>query len=138
MLLVWVLAGSVVFIAAMVMLNAWLGLSEPAHLASLDDAVRRLDDDSIGFAAGEGVVAPDGRSALVEAGEGGRIGLIIARGSDFVIRYLDPGAVRRVAVSDAGGIVVALNDFAFAPARLDLGSAETARHWAGKLQALQG
>lgn len=139
MLIVWVLIGSVGGITAMVALNAWLGLYEPARLSDLGDAVARLDTDCVGYEAGEGgEVAPDGRSALIPSRDGSVIGLLVARGSDFVIRYLGAGSVRSAQADADGGLLLRLNDFAFAPARLNFGSSEEARAWADRLNALKG
>jgi hypothetical protein len=137
MLIVWVLVGSVLGISAMVALNAWLGLSQPARLSGLDDAVQRLEADAAGFDAAEGTVAPDGRSALVMSAAGDIIAMLVARGSDFVIRYLDKGSVGAVEDAGDGTLTVRLNDFAFAPARLNLDTPQAARYWADKLDALQ-
>ena len=139
MLIVWVLVGSVGGIAAMVALNAWLGLYEPARLSDVGEAIARLDTDSVGYEAGEGgEVAPDGRSALIPSRDGSTIGLLVARGSDFVIRYLGSGSVRSAEADAEGGVLLRLNDFAFAPVRLGFGSAEAARTWADRLNALKG
>ena len=138
-MLLIVLIGSVLGITAMVLFNVWLGLSEPAHLSGLDDAVARLDTDSVGFTAGQGgSLTPDGRGALVPAGDGGMIGLLVARGSDFVIRYLGPGSVHAAEADDTGRLIVRLNDFTFAPARLKFAAADEARAWADRLNALKG
>ncbi|WP_203292468.1 hypothetical protein [Maricaulis parjimensis] len=137
MLILWVLLGSVVGISAMVAVNAWLGLYTPAKLDSLDDAIARLDTDSVGFEAGEGEMAPDGRSALVSDATQPRLAMLVARGSDFVIRYLEPGIVKSVA-TEGSEIALKLNDFTFAPARLAFETPEQARKWAGRLETLQG
>ncbi|MAK63532.1 MAG: hypothetical protein CMF75_02130 [Maricaulis sp.] len=137
MLILWVLLGSVAGISAMVAVNAWLGLYTPAKLDSLDEAVARLDADAVGFDAGEGVLAPDGQSALVTDQSASRLALLVARGSDFVIRYLEPGQVRSVTADDTG-LTLTLNDFTFAPAHLGFETPDQARDWAGRLQALQG
>jgi len=138
-MLLIVLIGSILGIAAMVMVNVWLGLSEPARLHGLDDAVARLDTDSVGYEAGEGgLVTPDGLSALVPSRDGTHVGLLVARGSDFVIRYLGLGSVRSAEAGEDGTLTLRLNDFAFAPARLDFGSADSARSWADRLNALKG
>ena len=137
MIILWVLLGSVIGISAMVAVNAWLGLNTPARLTGLDDAIARLDTDSVGFEAGEGVVAPDGKSALVTDAAQSRLALLVARGSDFVIRYLEPGQVRSVA-TDGTDIALKLNDFTFAPAHLAFETPDQARDWAGRLEALQG
>lgn len=134
-----VLAGSVAGITAMVVVNMWLGLSEPARLRDLEDAVARLDTDSVGYEAGEGgLVTPDGLGALIPSRDGRTIGLLVARGSDFVIRYLGPGSVRTADAGADGLLLLRLNDFAFAPARLNFGSADEAQSWAGRLNALKG
>ena len=137
MLILWVLLGSVAGVSAMVAFNAWLGLYAPAQLADLDEAIARLDADSVGCQAGEGGLAPDGKSALVTDAERNRLALLVARGSDFVIRYLDPGQVLSESTQDRD-ITLRLKDFTFAPARLSFETPEQARDWAGRLEALQG
>lgn len=137
MALIWVLLGSIVGISAMVAANHYLGLHTPAVIASLDDAKRKLDIDAVGFRAGTGVLAEDGRSALVEEAGAARIGLLSTQGDTVVIRYLDPGSVRAARMEEGGAITLSLNDFTFAPIRLGLGDAGEARMWADKLNALQ-
>lgn len=137
MVLILVLLGSVLGISAMVAANYYLGLHTPAVIASLDDARRKLDIDAVGFNPGPGVLAEDGRSALVEEAGGQRIGLLSTQGDTVVIRYLDPGAVRAARMEEGGSITLSLNDFTFAPVRLGLGDAGEARMWADKLNALQ-
>ncbi len=139
MLLVGVLIGSVLGIAAMVWVNARMGLFEPARLTGLEDAIARLDTDCVGFEPGQGgLVAPDGSHALVPGREGVMTGLIVARGSDFVIRYLTRGSVRSVEAAGADELILTLNDFAFAPARLKFDNSREAGHWAERLGALKG
>ncbi|WP_300556857.1 hypothetical protein [Maricaulis sp.] len=137
MALIWVLLGSIVGISAMVAANHYLGLHTPAVIASLDDAKRKLDIDAVGFQPGRGVLAEDGRSALVEEAGASRIGLLSTQGDTVVIRYLDPGSVRAARMEEGGAITLSLNDFTFAPIRLGLGDAGEARMWADKLNALQ-
>ena len=133
MAILLLLLGSVLGVSVMVFFNARLGISGKARLASLDDAVTRLDTDRVGFEAGEGVLATDGEAALVMDRTGDCLGVLIARGSDFVIRYLTPGSVREVTTEADNTVRLSLNDFVFAPARLRFESADTASHWAGKL-----
>lgn len=131
------LAGSVLGITAMVVFNAWLRISPTAKLESLEDATRRLDVDSVGFEAGEGVLTADGQAALVQERSGACLALLVARGSDVVIRYLTPGTVRDVVAVGEDTLRLRLNDFVFAPARLQFDSAATASHWADALKSLQ-
>lgn len=138
MMILWVLAGSVAGISAMVAVNAWLGLSQPARLDSLDEAVKRLDEDAVGFEAGEAILAREGRGALVEERGTGRVGLLAPRGADFVIRYIAPGEVREVRTDEEARLTVRLADFTLAPVVLVMESGREARAWADRLNALRG
>ena len=111
MLELLIFLGSLLGIAAMVLVNRQLGLFEAAKISSLDDATRRLDTDQIGFMAGPGILADDNRTALVEEKGSGRIGLLVVAGSDVVIRYLDPGSVRAAKMGEGRDIHLELNDF---------------------------
>ncbi|ABI65924.1 MULTISPECIES: hypothetical protein [Maricaulis] len=137
MSLIYLLAGSVLGVSVMVLINAWLGISRPARLVDLDDAARRLDADRVGFDAGEGVLAVDGAAALIAERSGDCLGLLVARGSDLVIRYLVPGSVRDAVVEEGSAVRLRLNDFVFAPARLRFSTADEASLWAGRLSDLQ-
>lgn len=55
-----------------------------------------------------------------------------------MIRYLGPGSVRSAEVVDENKILLRLNDFAFAPARLGFDGAAEARDWARRLNGLKG
>ena len=109
MLELLIFLGSLLGIAAMVLLNRQLGLFDAASITSLDDAARRLDTDQIGFMAGQGILADDNKAALVEEKGSGRIGLLVAAGSDIVIRYLDPGSVRAAKMGEGRDIHLELN-----------------------------
>jgi hypothetical protein len=132
------LLGSVIGISAMIGVNIWLGLSQPARLHDIDDAIARLDTDAVGFEAGEGVLAADGSAALVESADGAMIGLLAARGDDFVIRFLTPGLVRAARIGEGGNLTIKLADFTFAPVDFPFGASPKIRLWADKLNALQG
>ena len=138
MLELLIFLGSLLGIAAMVLLNRQLGLSEAAEIASLDEAARRLDTDQIGFMAGPGLLADDRRAALVEEKGAGRIGLLVASGSDVVIRYLESGAVKAAKMGEGRDIHLALNDFTFAPVDIAISDTAAARHWADRLNSMQG
>ncbi|WP_417486063.1 hypothetical protein [Maricaulis sp.] len=135
--LILLIVGSILGVSAMVFVNARLGISQTAKLSGLDEAIERLDADRVGFEAGEGVLALDGEGALVAERSGLCLGLLVARGSDFVIRYLAPGSVRDAVVEAETTLRLRLHDFVFAPARLRFDSAETAATWADRLNALQ-
>ncbi|WP_417483910.1 hypothetical protein [Maricaulis salignorans] len=137
MLFVWVMLGSFVGISAMVALNVVLRLGEPARLSSLDEAVERLDTDAVGFQAGPGVLAQDGSAALVEENGGQRIGLLKAKGDEFVIRYIGPGLVRAARLAEDARLTIRLNDFTFPPFTMAFADAGEARIWADKLNAMQ-
>lgn len=130
------LIGSILGVSAMVFFNARLGISTQARLADLDEAVARLDADRVGFEAADAVLAKDGQGALVASRDGDCLGLLVARGSDFVIRYLTPGTIRDVSAEGETGLKVRLNDFVFAPAHLEFETAEIASAWQDKLSAL--
>lgn len=138
MLELLIFLGSLLGIAAMVLLNRQLGLFDAASITSLDDAARRLDTDQIGFMAGQGILADDNKAALLEEKGSGRIGLLVAAGSDIVIRYLDPGSVRAAKMGEGRDIHLELNDFTFAPVELAISDTSTARHWADRLNSKQG
>ena len=138
MMLALLLVGSIAGVAALVALNHWLGLSEPARLRDIDEAVERLDADAVGFAAGEAVLAEDGSAALIESADGSSIGLLAARGDQFVIRYLKPGLVQAARIGEGGRLTIKLADFTFAPVDFPFGASPRIRHWADKLNALQG
>ena len=138
MLELLIFLGSLLGIAAMVLLNRQLGLFDAASITSLDDAARRLDTDQIGFMAGQGILADDNKAALVEEKGSGRIGLLVAAGSDIVIRYLDPGSVRAAKMGEGRDIHLELNDFTFAPVEFAISDTSTARHWADRLNSMQG
>jgi len=137
MSLIYLLVGSVLGVSAMVLVNAWLGISRPARLTDLDDAARRLDADRVGFEPGEGVLAVDGEGALIAERSGDCVGLLVARGSDLVIRYLVPGSVREATLEEGNSLRLRLNDFVFAPARLRFNTADEASLWADRLSDLQ-
>jgi len=131
------LLGSIVGVSVMILFNAWLKISPRARLVSLDEAITRLDTDCVGFEAGEGVLAADGEAALVVSRTGKCLGLLVAKGSDFVIRYLTPGTVRDVVCESDDRLRLRLNDFVFEPAHIRFDNAETASRWADRLTALQ-
>ena len=137
MSLIYLLVGSVLGVSAMVLINAWLGISRSACLTDLEDAARRLDADRVGFDAGDGVLAVDGEGALIAERSGDCLGLLIARGSDFVIRYLVPGSVRDAVIEDGTSVRLRLNDFVFVPAKLRFETADEAMIWANRLSAFQ-
>lgn len=138
MLVIWVFLGSVVGIALMVLLNQRLGLNTPAQIHSVEEAVKRLDADQVGFVpGGASVLADDHRSAIIEEAGTGRLGLLAARGDGVVIRYIEPGSVRAAKMSEGRDILLELNDFTFAPVQLSISDTSTARLWADRLNSLQ-
>lgn len=138
MLVIWVFLGSVVGIALMVLLNQRLGLNTPAQIYSVEEAVKRLDADQVGFVpGGASVLADDHRSAIIEEADTGRLGLLAARGDGVVIRYIEPGSVRAAKMSEGRDILLELNDFTFSPVQLSISDTSTARLWADRLNSLQ-
>jgi len=136
MALVWFFLGSILGVAAMVAMNAFLKISKKSQILSLDDASQLLDIDSIGFESGSGVLSSDHRAALVEETGSERIALLAARGDGVVIRYLVPGLVK-AARMDGDDLGIKLNDFTFAPVTMKFDTHQTARAWADKLNKLQ-
>jgi len=130
---IWYFAGSLAGIALIVALN--LALFGRAHLriASLPDVAARLAAEVPGFRAGDGIVASDGATALIEDGASGAIYLIEALGDRLVIRKLGRGSLR--ALNDNGsGLSLGLVDFAFTKASIALPD-ESARHiWEARLK----
>ena len=128
-----VFVGSILGIALLVALNAWLGLSRPAVIDSLDRVVEQVDIDSVGFEAGRGVVADDGRAALLEDCAADRIALVLARADRFVIRYLGPGALRSVDASD-GALHIGLRDFSLPAVAIRIQDEAAAQDWRARLE----
>ena len=95
MLIIWVFLGSVVGIALMVLLNQRLGLNTPAQIYSVEEAVKRLDADQVGFVpGGASVLADDHRSAIIEEAGTGRLGLLAARGDEQIeVNHLGGGCL---------------------------------------------
>ena len=137
MLDLFVFLGSILGISAMIALVVFTKLWVPARIQSVQDAVERLDQDASGFAAGQGALSADGQVALIEEKGGTSVGLVAARGDNYVIRYLKPGSIDAARMSEDACLDIRLNDYTFAPVRMVFDEAEPARFWADKLNALQ-
>lgn len=133
MTLVLVIAASAVAIALLVLLNALLRGWTPARLGGLEDAAAELAAAFLDFRPGAGALAQDGRAALVEDQETGKVGLVAALGDRFVARRLGPEDVRAARVGEDGALALALADFTWPGLRLRLADAATARAWAARL-----
>ena len=130
-----VLAGSVLGVALIVMLNRAIGGWSPAVVAGEDGARRALEADVIDFEAGEGAVDVEGRSALFTETGGHRLGLVVARGDGLIARALGPGDVRQAAIEDAT-LVLRLNDYTLPRAEVTLDDIAPAETWAQRARAL--
>lgn len=135
-LLVLAAVGSIGGVALLIGLNALVGSSKAAPLQSLDDAKAKLSADFIAFRAGQGVVAPDGRGALIEEAGGPRVALVTTLGDRYVIRVLKPGEPADVEVEDTGKLKIKLADFTAPALSVNLGDAAVARTWAAKIEGV--
>lgn len=125
--------GSLAAILALFGINIWLTGLKPELLESVDAAAERLENDIVGFEAGEGVVSADGRAALVEDRSSGRIGLTVVRGADAVTRVLSAPEIRAVDVDGSGNLSLRLSDFTLGRVSLMLSGEEEARDWARRI-----
>jgi len=134
--LLFVLAGSAAAVAGLVGLNAMVGGWTPARVDSLDEAVERLAKDLVGFEPGEGVLAADGRAALVLDRDAPRLGLVIARRDRLVCRGLKAGDIASVAADarDSTSIDLRLTDYTLPQVRVRLSDSAEAEAWLTRLR----
>ena len=130
-----ILGASAAAIAALVWLNSRLGGWTPASLDALETARAALEADVIGFKAGEGVLADDGRAALFTERAGDRLGLVAALGDGLVTRALGPGELRAAQCADAK-LSLRLNDYTFTRIEIALGDRVEAETWRARAEAL--
>jgi hypothetical protein len=128
---------SVVGIASMVVLCAYLKVWTPVRIENLTDAASFLDEDALGFKAGPGVLSPEGDAALLQEMGTERIALLLTRRDRYVARYLLPGTVTSARMDEDGGLKISLTDFTFNSITMKFDDNSSARLWADKLNALQ-
>ncbi len=124
---------SVAGVAAVIALTWAVGWGKRAAIASVDDAAARLKRDFPSADVKGGVVASDGRTALLDLRDG--IGLVTVLGDEFVTRKLRVGDI--AAKSDGAGLALTIEDPTLVRARLVLDE-EAARHWQTHLQQQWG
>lgn len=128
------LIGAAIGIGLIVLLNIATGWTR-LRLDTEDRALGLLKRDVMGFKAGdERALTPDRRGFLCLEANGERIGLVLARGDNAVVRALRPGEVRS---ADAQGstLTLLLYDYTLPRAVLELGQDGQAQGWADRLTA---
>ena len=130
-----ILGASAAAIGALVWLNSRIGGWTPARIDTLDSARAALEADVIGFKAGEGVLADDGRAALFTERAGDRLGLVAALGDGLVTRALAAGELRAAQRADAK-LSLRLNDYTFTRMEIALGDRGEAETWRARAEAL--
>jgi hypothetical protein len=127
------LIGSAFGIGLIVLLNMAMGWTR-LRLNTEDEAQRFLKRDVMGFQVGsEHVLTPDRCAYLCLEANGARIGLVLARGDNAVVRALRPGDVRSAQVNGTT-LTLALFDYTLPRAVLELGRDGQATDWADRLQ----
>lgn len=128
------LIGSAFGIGLIVLLNVATGWTR-LRLDTEDKALGLLKRDVMGFRAGdEQALTPDRRGFLCLEASGERIGLVLARGDNAVVRALRPGEVRSADVQGST-LTLLLYDYTLPRAVLELGQDGQAQGWADRLTA---
>ena len=128
------LIGSAFGIGLIVLLNVATGWTR-MRLDTEDKALGLLKRDVMGFKAGnEQALTPDRRGFLCLEASGERIGLVLARGDNAVVRALRPGEVRSADVQGST-LTLLLYDYTLPRAVLELGQYGQAQGWADRLTA---
>lgn len=127
------LIGAAFGIGLIILLNMALGWTR-LRLNTEDEAQRFLKRDVMGFKVGsEQVLTPDRCGYLCLEAGGERIGLVLARGGNAVVRALRPGEVRSAQVTGTT-LILTLFDYTLPRAVLELGRDGRAADWASRLQ----
>ena len=126
-------AAVLISILALAALNRLLGGWTPAALEDLDAAGVRLAEDVVDFDPGEGVLAADGRAALVLDSEGARCGLVLAKGGRTVTRVLGSGGLV-AAEREGAALRLRLDDFTLPRAQVIMGDETEAQAWLERLR----
>ena len=127
------LVGAAFGIGLIVLLNVAMGWTR-LRLDTEDRAQRFLKRDVMGFQTGGAqALTPDRRGYICLEPDGERIGLVLARGDNAVVRALRPGDLRSV---DAQGsvLILIIYDYTLPRAVLDLGRDGQAERWAEQLE----
>jgi hypothetical protein len=121
-------------ITLLVITNRWLLGDNATRISTLDQATHALQQDLLSFAAGDGVLSADQRSAVVVAQDGASAGLVLAMGRGLVTRRLTPQSGWRVE-THAAGLTLHFDDITLPQAAIAL-PLDVAAIWAAKLQGL--
>jgi len=127
-----ILAVSAFAVGAMILLNRLIGGWQDIRFDGPGLASQRLEEDVVGFRAGEGVVSTDGLAALVmEEGEA-RLGLALARANRCVTRVIRPGDIARLD-GEGSRFHIHFNDFTLPRVTVDLDDA-AAQGWGERMR----
>jgi len=127
----WVLAGSVIAVLALVLVNIALTGWRRRPLPDLATATAALRGDLHRFEPADGLVSGDGRAALVAARDGG-FGLVLAMGDHLATRAC-PWFARGAVTQNDARLRLDLSDFTLPPVTLACQSEAEARFWAQRL-----
>ncbi|AZU05063.1 hypothetical protein X907_2551 [Glycocaulis alkaliphilus] len=127
-----ILAVSALAVGALIVFNRLIGGWQDVRFEDASLPSQRLEEDVVGFRAGEGVIAADGLAALVmEEGEA-RLGLVLARSSRCVTRVVRPGEIARLE-ADGARFHIHFNDFTLPRVTIDLDDA-SAQGWGERMR----
>ncbi|GGG91596.1 hypothetical protein GCM10007420_03630 [Glycocaulis albus] len=127
-----VLAVSALAVSGLIVLNRLIGGWQDIRFDDTALPSQRLEEDVVGFRAGEGVVSASGLAALVmEQGEE-RLGLVLARANRCVTRVIRPGEIDRLE-ADGPRFHIHFNDFTLPRVTIDLDDA-SAQGWGERLR----
>lgn len=128
------LMGAAFGIGLIVLLNIAMGWTR-LRLETEEKARRFLKRDVMGFQMGDAqVLTPDRRGFLCLEANGERIGLVLARGDNAVVRALRAGELRRVE-AQGSTLTLMLYDYTWPRVTLDLGREGQTQVWADRLAA---
>ena len=120
-------------IGMIILLNIAMGWTR-LRLNTETEAQRFLKRDVMGFKVGsEETLTPDRCGYLCLEADGERIGLVLARGDNAVVRALRPADVRSAQVNGTT-LMLALNDYTLPRVVLDLGRDGQAAQWADRFE----
>ncbi len=126
------LIGSLTAIALLVGLNLALGGWSTPTLSALEDADALIAADGPAFERAAGVLAEDGRAALLAENCAQRFALVAARGDKWVTRQFARADIVGVTLDARGRLVLRLADFTFPSVRIVL-SPQDAAEWRERL-----
>jgi hypothetical protein len=117
-------------VTIVLVLTRVVGWSARATIEDLDAARRQLSLDAPDEQAGDGVLADDRRSALLELSDG-RAAVVFVVGDRLVSRVLAPGFVRRV-TTRVDGLRIGLRDFGTPRVDVRLADESITARWAAR------